>query len=461
MLKRAYVVPHPPIILPEVGRGEEKKIQETIDSVDRMSQEIAEIKPEVIIITSPHAPIYRDGFFLAKGKTGQGDLKNFGTPNVNINISYDQKLATELEAILSSQDYNIPIGSSPEWSQNLDHGTLIPLSFVQKNYQDFKVLRLGISELNAEAHYKLGQAITEALKQLKCTGVFIASGDLSHVLKADGPYGFDPAGPAFDQKILDILLKADFESLLAISDKELEKAAQCGTNSFQIMAGALDGKDLNTELYSYQDTFGVGYATISFEPVGDNPDRKFLENEGAAPSILGKKPYLANPYVGLAKSTIEEYTKSGKIINIPQDLPEEMTNAKAGAFVSIHKQGQLRGCIGTIGPTTDSIAEEIRQNAISASTRDPRFSPIKADELEDLEISVDILEKAEQVASLDDLDPELYGVIVSKDQRKGLLLPMLEGVDTAQEQVLIALQKAGISPDEEFMLERFMVIRHE
>lgn len=165
-------------------------------------------------------------------------------------------------------------------------------------------------------------------------------------------------------------------------------------------------------------------------------------------------------YIELAKLTLETYAKTGQIINIPDELPEEMKTKRAGVFVSLKKNGDLRGCIGTILPVTGSIAEEIIQNTVSAGTQDPRFYPVQADELDDLVYSVDILLEPEPVSSVNDLDVSKYGVIVRKGRRLGLLLPDLEGVDTPEHQVMIALQKAGITPDEQFSLERFEVIRH-
>lgn len=167
-----------------------------------------------------------------------------------------------------------------------------------------------------------------------------------------------------------------------------------------------------------------------------------------------------DPFVNLAKLTLENYVRTGKIIDIPDGLPEDMLNRKAGVFVSLKRNGGLRGCIGTIMPTTDSIAEEIIQNAISAGTHDPRFYPVQDKELPEIAYSVDVLSDAEQIDSIDKLDVKRYGVIVRSGRRSGLLLPDLEGVDTPEHQVMIALQKAGISPDEEFYLERFEVIRH-
>lgn len=183
-----------------------------------------------------------------------------------------------------------------------------------------------------------------------------------------------------------------------------------------------------------------------------------------------------DPYVALAWASVETYIKTGRALKLSdyqnqveqlfgsdkEMLPEEMLSQQAGVFVSIHEWGELRGCIGTIAPTTNCIAEEIIQNGISASTRDPRFPAIEEYELDQLEISVDVLSEAEPISSLEELDVKRYGVIVTKGFRRGLLLPNLEGVDSVEDQVAIAKQKAGIRIDDwDVELERFEVIRHE
>ena len=171
-------------------------------------------------------------------------------------------------------------------------------------------------------------------------------------------------------------------------------------------------------------------------------------------------PIRTDPYVALAKKTIHTYITTGKILCVPDNLPEEMLKTKAGAFVSIHKNDSLRGCIGTILATTDCIAKEIIQNAISASTKDPRFAPITEEELDSLVISVDVLSVPEDISSPSQLDVKRYGVIVTKGFRRGLLLPDLEGVKTVEDQIAISKMKAGIGADEEVRLQRFEVIRH-
>lgn len=167
-----------------------------------------------------------------------------------------------------------------------------------------------------------------------------------------------------------------------------------------------------------------------------------------------------HPLVQLARRTIETYVRTGKRIRPPEDLTPEMKE-RAGVFVSLHKHGQLRGCIGTFEPTTPNVAQEIIQNAISSATRDPRFDPVRPDELADLEISVDILTPPEPISGPGDLDPKRYGVIVEAGWRRGLLLPDLEGVDTVEYQLAIARRKAGIGPNEPVKLYRFEVRRYK
>lgn len=172
----------------------------------------------------------------------------------------------------------------------------------------------------------------------------------------------------------------------------------------------------------------------------------------------------SHPLVELARRTIENYVRDGREIEAPRELSAEMQR-RAGAFVTLHRNGQLRGCIGTIQPTCDSVAEEVIKNAVAAATRDPRFPPLRPSELVDLDVKVDVLDEPEPVRSLDELDPKRYGLIVqSVDQpwKRGLLLPDLEGIDTAERQVYWTRHhKAGITdPDEPVQMFRFEVNRY-
>ncbi|NOY87572.1 MAG: AmmeMemoRadiSam system protein A [Deltaproteobacteria bacterium] len=161
--------------------------------------------------------------------------------------------------------------------------------------------------------------------------------------------------------------------------------------------------------------------------------------------------------VGLAGKTIETYIKKGEKPAPPDDFEVQ---GRAGVFVSIKKSGRLRGCIGTLQPVTASVAEEVIENAVSAATRDPRFPPVTPDELDQIVISVDVLTSPEPIGNMSDLDPKKYGVIVRSRGKAGVLLPDLPGIDTAEEQVNIAMRKAGIGPGEPVDLFRFEVRRY-
>ena len=194
---------------------------------------------------------------------------------------------------------------------------------------------------------------------------------------------------------------------------------------------------------------------------GTDESRHFLDRKMAEiEEELNAKREQSDAYVRLAREAVEAYVLRREVLSIPAGLPDEMLTTQAGAFVSIHEHGELRGCIGTISPTRSCVAEEIIGNAISASTRDPRFPAIKADELPWLDINVDVLGEPEDIDSEDELDVKRYGVIVSCGRKRGLLLPDLDGVDTPRQQVEIAMKKGGIHKFEKYKLQRFEVIRH-
>ncbi len=166
-----------------------------------------------------------------------------------------------------------------------------------------------------------------------------------------------------------------------------------------------------------------------------------------------------HPLVQLARQTIASYVRSGDMPPVPTELTPEMRR-QAGVFVSLHMRGDLRGCVGTFSPQQDNVALEVMHNAVAAAAEDPRFNPVREKELAELDISVDVLSKPEPVASLDDLDPSRYGAIVASGWRRGLLLPDLEGVDTAEQQVAICRRKGGIGRHDPVQLYRFTVERY-
>ena len=456
----AIIVPHPPIIVPTVGKGREREVQATVEAYRAAAQQVAVWNPEVLIITSPHCVMYADYFHISPGKGASGDMSAFGAPQTRLTVEYDEELRDEI--IHQAGRTGIQAGTLGERDSSLDHGTFLPLYFLREAGVDCPILRIGLSGFPPLEHYRLGQCIARAVDKLSRRAVFVASGDLSHKLKDDGPYGYVPEGPVFDNKVTDAMAAGDFLQFLTMDASLCDRAAECGLRSFQIMAGALEGLAVDAKLLSYEGTFGVGYGVATFTVTGPDESRRFAKQcEEILSARLAERKAAEDPWVRLARLSLETFVRTGKQLDaLPEGLPGEMTTRSAGAFVSLHAHGQLRGCIGTTGPTTESVAWEIVQNAVSACSRDPRFAPVRADELNSLEYSVDILGEPEAVSSHAELDVRKYGIIVSCGGRRGLLLPDLEGVDTVEQQIEIALRKGGISSEERYTLERFQVVRH-
>lgn len=466
------MVPHPPLIIPEIGRGEEKGIAATIAAYNEAMRFAASLRPETVVITSPHTVMYRDFFHISPGRSASGDFRRFRAGSVKINVQYDEELSGEICAACDRESF--PAGYEGERDASLDHGTMIPLYFLRKYLQDVRVVRIGLSGYPLSMHYHLGQLIQKASDQVGRRVVFIASGDLSHKLKEGGPYGFAPEGPRYDERIMDVMGRADFSQLLDFKDSFLDAAAECGHRSFTIMAGSIDGFSVEARKLSHEGPFGVGYGVCTYLVTGKDETRHFLDEwKEKKQEELKKKRAGEDIYIRIARASLETYVKTRSYLSFSQVKEmlereaseaerEELLKKRAGVFVSVHKEGALRGCIGTISPVRSCVADEILRNAVSAAVRDPRFPEITSDELPELEISVDVLGPTEKIASPDELDVKRYGVVVTKGMRRGLLLPNLEGVDTVEQQIAIAAQKAGLDTDEnDYSLERFEVVRHE
>ena len=219
----AFMVPHPPMIVPDVGRGSESQIEETTRAYEQVANEIAELKPETIVITSPHSIMYSDYFHISPGKEAEGSFAGFGAPQTAFEARYDEELVKEICRIADVREF--PAGTLGERDKNLDHGTMVPLWFIEQKYRDFNLVRIGLSGLPLTDHYRLGQMIREAVDNTGRRTVIVASGDLSHKLQDYGPYGFAKEGPQYDERIMDVCGRAAFEELFDFSESFCDKAA--------------------------------------------------------------------------------------------------------------------------------------------------------------------------------------------------------------------------------------------
>ncbi|MDL2233371.1 AmmeMemoRadiSam system protein A [Ruminococcaceae bacterium OttesenSCG-928-L11] len=456
-VQAAFIVPHPPIVLPEIGQGREREIAATTESFRAVAARIGELRPDTILVFSPHAVAYSDYIHISPGEEAEGDLAPFGAPGP-LHATYDTELVRAIAAYCKAEGF--PAGTLGERDPALDHGVLIPLRFINETYSDYKLVRISLSGLSREEHYRFGMLLNRCIEALGRNTVIIASGDLSHKLLESGPYGYVPEGPKLDKALTAAMERGSFWDFLTLPDALTDKGADCGLLSFVMMAGVLDCKAVKPRLLSYEGPFGVGYGVASFEVLGEDPGRNFLDQQKRDRMLdVRLRREAEDAYVRLARETLEAYVLTGKMPFLSPELPPELLYGQAGVFVSIKRDGRLRGCIGTIDPAKLSIAEEIRTNAVSAGTRDPRFSPVGPGELEELVYSVDVLLPPEP-AEIGTLDPARYGVIVTSGLKRGLLLPDLDGIETVGEQITVAMKKAGIKPDDSYSLERFEVVRH-
>jgi aromatic ring-opening dioxygenase LigB subunit len=255
-----FMVPHPPMIVPAVGRGSEAQVAETTAAYERVADEIAALAPETIIITSPHSVMYADYFHISPGKSAVGSFASFRAPQVRFSEKYDFELTSALEDICRRSAF--PAGTDGEREPALDHGVMVPLYFIEKEYTDFNIVRIGLSGLSLDMHRQLGVYIRDAVESLGRRVVFIASGDLAHCQKEDGPYGYAPEGPRYDEDLMKVMAEGDLYRLFDFEPELLDAAMECGHRSFCIMAGALDGLSYTTEVLSHEATFGVGYGIV-------------------------------------------------------------------------------------------------------------------------------------------------------------------------------------------------------
>lgn len=455
----SYIVPHPPLSVPEVGKGKEKEVTKTITALEEVAKEISDIQPDTIVFISPHAEAYTDYFPIADGEVGSGSFAKFGAPNVSFRVFYDRELVKEIS--IEAKENDIEAGTLVDNERNVDHGTLVPLYYINKYYRDYKTVRLGLSGFSLLEHYRYGQMLGKVFEKSEKKIVVIASGDLSHCLKIDGTYGFKPEGPRYDELMLQIIKTTNFANLLSMNSSLLSKARECGHRSITLLAGMFDRHTVESKVLSHEAPFGVGYLVASFKIKEFDASRAFYELYCTKEEYSVKEHIeKSDLYVQWARKSIEGYLKEKKIPSAEDTLPDNFINTQSGAFVTIYEHGALRGCLGSIKPMRKNLALEIAYNAISAAIHDPRFEPITEKDLPYIKIAVDVISNPIPILSISDLDVKTYGVVVENDERRGVVLPNLPGIETPEQQIEIARKKAGLDEEEEFTLYRFEVTRH-
>ena len=430
------IAPHPPIMVPEVGRESIAEVRHSIKAMAQLTERLIASSAETVILISPHAPLEIDAFVAYEGPSVYGDFANFHAPEASVSASVDVELLEAITACAANENYRV--STLPD--TDLDHGTAVPLYFLLRNGWQGKVVALGYSYLSNDDHLRFGRCVTSAVDSIGRPVAFIASGDLSHRLTPHAPAGFNPNAHVFDERVVAALHANDPRAIVDIDYNLRKIAGECGYRSMLVAIGASSGLPVACEVMNYEAPFGVGYLVAQ------------LINQRAEAKV--------DDLPALAREAVETFIRTGEIVEPPLDAGELLA-ARAPCFVSLKTlDGELRGCIGTIEPARDTLAREIIGNAISAAMNDPRFDPVSEDELPNLRYSVDVLRPAEETV-FEKLEPAEFGVIVEDESglRRGLLLPDIPGVDTAAQQVDIATRKAGIPRGTPVKLWRFKVDR--
>ena len=451
------VAPHPPIMVEQVGGPRAAVTIASSVAMLRASEALHRFDPETIVVMSPHAPSSVRDFVVDDAPRFEGSLAEFGD-NRLARFPGDPELARAIVDALVTTGHQAGTRSAFDDRRSgwLDHGTLVPLSFLDPQGTR-RLVVVSLSSQPYHEHRAVGEAVAAASEKLGRRTAFVASGDLSHRLAPDAPAGFSPQARRLDATIVGLVEQGRFLSLPDIDPMLVEQGGECGLRSLIALGGYCCDDPAPTRVLAYEGPWGVGYLTAL---VG----RDALEIDDALQaSQRGNKGGCAgeeeSDIVLLARETIRARLGAPAIRPGSSALTDHAYPESAGVFVSLHLAGALRGCIGTISASNERLEDEVRENAFRAAFDDPRFSPMTRRELDGLEVSVDVLHEPEPCV-IADLDPAEYGVIVTSGSRRGLLLPNLDGIEDAATQVSIARRKAGIAEGEEVTLQRFRVERY-
>jgi AmmeMemoRadiSam system protein A len=465
MIKGTFILPHPPILIDEIGKDDVKNCLDVKNAFKVVGEKIKKLKPQTILIITPHGPVFSDGLAISYDGFLEGNLNKFGFDNIGYHKKNNVHLVDRI--IYETGKIDVPCLKLTDENatyfnidKSLDHGTIIPMKFIEEFYDDYELVHITYGLFSSEKLYEIGMTIKDAINGLNEDVVVISSGDLSHCLSQEGPYPYHPSGEVFDATVKSLLIQKEIEAFIAMPEKLKSEASECGKRSIDMMLGTLDGYDFQVTEYAYEKPFGVGYLVMGFENLEEDASKcRFKEILEVAQEEIKASIKRESRFVTLARNAILNYLNLSDTI-FDDRLTKEMLDVQAGVFVSLKKNGALRGCMGTIGPTEENVALEIVSNAIKAAFQDPRFPAVEVGELDEIKISVDVIHTPEEIKSMDALDVKKYGIIVTSDYKRGVLLPDLEGIDTVEEQLRIACQKGQISDQDKKVIERFEVSRY-
>ena len=369
----AALMPHPPILVPEVGRGRENEARETLKGLELLAESLRDRRPDALLVLSPHQPYAPGALFLNSAGRAAGTLASFGAPSVTIGIACPGELRRAAADRLSALGPRIREGSRPDLTS--DQGTLVPLYFLRRAWgRDGEnppenlppALLASPIGLTPDEALSLGERL--ALLDDGLRWGLVASGDLSHRLTPDAPAGYSPEGRVFDAAVLEALRSADAGPLLSLSPETLEAAGECGLRSVMTMLGLAGAVRGAIRVFSYEGPFGVGYCSALWEPSDAGASHGGASHGGAAHGEApGGEASEDHPCARLARETVTRLLEGRPLpASGTEAAPSELWAERRACFVSIKtRSGALRGCIGTLAPLQRSLDREIIANAVS------------------------------------------------------------------------------------------------
>ena len=436
-------MPHAPILVPMVGGERSGEVEDTVAAMREAAARIVASSPDAVVLISPHSPRQQRAFGVWMHDRHVGSLGQFGAPKARFELPNDPEMIAYLET--RAKEAGTALWAIEE--DDLDHGAVVPLWFLCEAGWHGHTTILSLNYPGQGGCHELGRAIAQAAEECGRRVAVVASGDMSHRLQPGAPGGYHPEARRFDEAFIRLVEAGAAERLLSFDGSLQEIAGEDALDSTIVALGAAGDDMRGHRVLSYEGPFGVGYGVAILH--------ESSEAGGAPAADAG----VSLPVVARLSVETALGLRDGS-------CPQPDTSAlclRAPVFVTIrYRDGRLRGCVGSITPRCENVIEETWHNARSAAFRDTRFKPVRAEELPGLVFEASVLHSFEDVSDEAELDPREHGVIVStNDGRQGLLLPGVEGVETADEQIAIARHKGRIAPGEQARLLRFRADKFE
>ena len=434
---------HAPIVVPAVGGAQAEPSNATTAAMEEIAQRLVASDPDVVVVVSPHTPRLPSAFTIVSSVIS-GNFSRFGVPARDASVAFSGNPAFVEALVAAAAAHGVAVESVR--LRELDHGAAVPLWFLGDAGFVGTAVVIGLPDAPTSATLDaFALAVKDAAESQRVA--FIASGDCSHRLTEGAPSGFDPRAVEFDHALRAAIQGDGRRGLDAIGDDVRERAAEDAWDTTRLGLAVVNDRAVRREVLSYEGPYGVGYLCAVLH---DDP--------AAADESATASPGSERILLDVARDALDAHlTGRPRAVHVDVDGTDV-----TGVFVTWRHHGELRGCIGTMALDGARVDDAVAEYAVAAATRDPRFLPVEnVGEARWIKPEISLLQPSLPVHDLRDLDPKVWGIEVTRGHRRGVLLPDIDGVDTVDDQLRIAKQKAGIAATEDCAIRRFRVHKIE